>query len=80
MEWRPSLITRVVARWNEHFQKLLNVPGYIYHVALDNIPQRITKTSLEEIPTMAEMASAIAARKMAKHLGEMQFLLKYGST
>ena len=34
------------ARWSEHFQKLLNVPGDIDHEALDNIPQRITKTSL----------------------------------
>ena len=41
---------RVVARWSEHFQKLLNVPGDIDHEALDNIPQRITKTSLDEIP------------------------------
>ena len=29
---------RVVARWSEHFQKLLNVPGDIVHEALDNIP------------------------------------------
>ena len=62
---------RVVARWSEHFQKPLNVPGDIDHEALDNIPQRITKTCLDEIPTMDEMA---------KHLGEMEFLLKYGST
>ena len=39
---------RVVARWSEHFQKLLNVPGDIDHEALDNIPQRITKKSLDE--------------------------------
>ena len=54
---------RVVARWSEHFQKLLNVPGDIDHTALDNIPQRITKTSLDEIPTIAEMARAIAGLK-----------------
>ena len=28
---------RVVARWSEHFQKQLNVPGDIDHEALDNI-------------------------------------------
>ena len=39
---------RVMARWSEHFQKLLNVPGE----ALDNIPQLIAKTCLNEIPTM----------------------------
>ena len=33
----------VVARWSEHFQKLLNVPGDIDHEALNNIPQHITK-------------------------------------
>ena len=45
---------RVVETWSEHFHKVLNVPGDIDHKALDNIPQRITKTSLDEIPTMAE--------------------------
>ena len=54
---------RVVARWNEHFQKLLNVSGDIDHEALDNIPQRITKTSFDAIPTMDEMARAIAGLK-----------------
>ena len=61
---------RVVARWSEHFQKLLNVPGDIDHDALDNIPQRITKTSLDEIPTMDEMARAIAGLKDGKAPGE----------
>ena len=60
---------RVVARWSEHFQKLLNVPGDIDHEALDNIPQRITKTSLGEIPTMDEMARAIAGLKDGKAPG-----------
>ena len=59
----------VVARWSEHFQKLLNVPGGIDHEALDNIPQRITKTSLGETPTMAEMATAIAGLKDGKAPG-----------
>ena len=39
---------RVVARWSEHFQKQLNVPGDIDHEALDNIPQRITTTGLKD--------------------------------
>ena len=70
---------RVVVRWSEHFQKLLNVPGDIDPEALDNIPQRITKTSLDEIPTMDEMARAIAGLKDGKTPGEMEFLQKYGS-
>ena len=60
---------RVVARWSEHFQKLFNVPGDIGHEALDNIPQRITKTGLDEIPTMDEMARAIAGLKDGKAPG-----------
>ena len=59
----------VVARWSEHFQKLLNVPGDIDHEALDNIPQRIIKTSLDEIPTMDEMARANAGLKDGKTPG-----------
>ena len=51
---------RVVARWSEHFQKLLNVPDDIDQEALVNIPQRITKTSLDETPAMIEMARVIA--------------------
>ncbi|KAK2189733.1 hypothetical protein NP493_98g01019 [Ridgeia piscesae] len=55
---------RVVARWSE----LLHVPGDIDYEALD-IPQRITKTSLDETPTMAEMARAIAGLKDGKPPG-----------
>ncbi|KAK2179049.1 hypothetical protein NP493_517g01000 [Ridgeia piscesae] len=57
---------RLVARWSEHFQKLLNVPDDIDHEALDNIPQRITKPCLNDIPTMDEMARAIAGLKDGK--------------
>ena len=59
----------VVARRSEHFQKLLNVLGDINHEALDNFPQRITKTSLDNIPTMDEMARAIASQKDGKSPG-----------
>ena len=57
-------------RCSEHFHKLLNVPGDIDHDALDNITQRITKTCLDEIPTMDEMARAIAGLKDGKAPGE----------
>ena len=46
-----------------------NVPGDIDHEALDNIPQRIIKTSLDEFPTMDEMAKAIAGLKDGKAPG-----------
>ena len=75
MKCTPSLIAR------ELWQDGGNVPGDIDHEDLDNVPRRITKTRLDEIPTMAEMARAIAGVKDGKnHLGEMEFLLKYGST
>ena len=57
----------IVASWSEHFQKLLYVSGDIDHEALDNISQRIIKTSLDEIPTMDEMARAIGALKYSKN-------------
>ena len=60
---------KVLARLSEHFQKLLNVPGDIDHEALDNIPQRITKTNLDEIATMAEMARTIAGLNDGKTPG-----------
>ena len=59
----------VAAGWSEHFQKLLNVAGDIDHEALDNIPQSIIKTSLDEIPTMDEMARAIPGLKDDKAPG-----------
>ena len=34
---------RVVARWSEHFQKLLNVPGDIDHEALDNTRSTLSR-------------------------------------
>jgi len=55
---------RVVGRWTEHFQKLLNVPGDVDHETLYNIPKDITKTSFDEIPTMGELARAIAMEEM----------------
>ena len=58
-----------MARWSEHFQKLLNIPGDIDHEVLDNIPQRIINSSLDEIPTMDEMARAIAGVKDDKAPG-----------
>ena len=60
----------VVARWNENFQKLLHFAGDVDHEALDNIPLRITKSNLGEIPTMDEKASrAIAGLKDGKAPG-----------
>ena len=70
----------VMARWIKHFQKLLNVPGDIDHEALDNIPLRITKTSLDEILTTIEMARAIAGLKDGKAPGRRQSVQKIAPT
>ncbi|KAK2151573.1 hypothetical protein NP493_2600g00002 [Ridgeia piscesae] len=59
----------IVARWSEPFQKLLNVPGDIDHEALDNIPECITKTCFDEIPTVEEMARTIVCLKDGKAPG-----------
>jgi len=61
---------RVVARYSEHFQKLLNVPGDIGHEVLYNIPQLVNKTCLDEIPTIAEM---VRAAEVWKHGGDNLF-------
>ena len=66
-----------MAIWHEHFQKLLDVPGYIVYDVLDSIPQRITNTNIDEIPTMAEMAKKFTGLRDATRIGEMEFLLKY---
>ena len=49
----------VMARWNEYFQKLINVPGYILPEVLENIQKRSFNTALDEKPTMDEMVRAI---------------------
>ena len=44
---------RVVVGWSEHFQKLLtSLAGEIDNDILDNIPQSITKTCIDEKPTL----------------------------
>ncbi len=67
-----------MVRWSEHFQKLLIVPGDIDHETLNNIPQRITKTRLDEIPTIAEMARAIKGLKRTWGDGIPADLWKHG--
>ena len=39
---------RALARWSEHFQRLLNVPGAMAAVALDHIQQSTSKIFLDE--------------------------------
>ena len=64
MEWRPSLTAR------ELWQDGVNTSrSYSTSVA-----------SLDEIPTMDEMARAIAGLNDGKALEEMEFLQKYEST
>ncbi|KAK3514603.1 hypothetical protein QTP70_021515 [Hemibagrus guttatus] len=60
---------RVLERWSEHFQKLLNVPGEIEPEALDNIQQRTIKTCLDETPSMDETMKAIMGLKDGKAPG-----------
>ena len=68
---------KVMARWSEYFQKLLNVPGDIEPEVLENIQKRSVNTALYEKPTMDEMVRAI---KMEKHQAETEFQKKYGNT
>ena len=54
---------RVLKRWREHFQNLLNMPGDIEPEALNKIQQRATITCLDEIPTMDELIRSIKSLK-----------------
>ena len=65
-----SFYAFTLAYHHKHFQKPFNVPRDIDHEGLDNIPQRFIKTCLDEIPTMDEMARAIAGLKDGKAPGE----------
>ena len=56
----------VMARWNEYFQKLLNVPGGIEPEVLENIQKRSVNTVLDEKPTMYEVVRAIKGLKRWK--------------
>ncbi|KAK3509681.1 hypothetical protein QTP70_008422 [Hemibagrus guttatus] len=74
---------RVLERWSEHFQKLLNVPGEIEPEALDNIQQRTIKTCLDETPSMDETMKAIMGLKDGKAPGGDGIpaeVWKYGGT
>jgi hypothetical protein len=61
---------RVLSRWAEHFQTLLNVPGDIEPSALDRIQQHPTIESLDDTPTIDEVAKAIDAMKDGKAPGQ----------
>ena len=52
---------RVLERWTEHFQKLLNVPGDIEPTALANIQHHNVMIILDETPTMEELMKAVAS-------------------
>ena len=71
----------VVARWREHFQKLLNVPGDREPEVLENIQKRSVNTALDEKPNMDEMVRAIKGLKDGKAPGGDGIpaeVLKYG--
>ena len=52
---------RVLERWAQHFEILLNQPGDIEQTALDKIDQRPLVASLDEAPTMKELQLAITS-------------------
>ncbi|XP_030849691.1 uncharacterized protein LOC115927674 [Strongylocentrotus purpuratus] len=52
---------RVLERWSQHFETLLNQPGDIEPAARDRINQRPVVTALDDIPTRKELNLAIAS-------------------
>ena len=64
-----TYIKRVLARWSEYFQKLLNVTGDIEPEALENIHNCSVNTAMDEKPTMDELVRAIKGLKYGKAPG-----------
>jgi hypothetical protein len=52
---------RVLERWSQHFETLLNQPGDIEPTALERINQRPLATALDDAPTLEELQLAIAS-------------------
>ena len=52
---------RVLERWSQHFETLLNQPGEIEPAARDRINQRPVVTELDDMPTREELHLAIAS-------------------
>ena len=69
-----------MARWNEYFQKLLNVPGDIVPEVLENIQQHSVNSVLVDKLTMDEMVRSINGLKDGKHPVNTEFQQKYGNT
>ena len=51
---------RVLERWSQHFEMLLNQPGDIDPTALEKINQQPLVTVLDDVPTLEELQLAIA--------------------
>lgn len=60
---------RVLERWSQHFETLLNQPGDIDPEARDRINQRPVVTALDDIPTREELQLAIASLAEGKAPG-----------
>jgi hypothetical protein len=52
---------KVLERWAQHFESLLNQPGDIEPTALERINQRPLVTALDDAPTLKELKLAIAS-------------------
>lgn len=67
-----SLITekiKILERWAEHFNNVLNRPSTINDNAIDRLPQAMINSALDEIPTLAEVQRAIDQTSIGKAPG-----------
>ena len=69
--------TEILNRWQEHFQELLNRNPVVDDNVLDEIPQQPIDVSLDNIPTLDEVTSAISNMKNNKAPGMMAYQLKF---
>jgi hypothetical protein len=81
-----TLITersRILERWAEHFQSVLNQPSTFDRTVLDEIPQLETAQHLADIPSLVEVLKAIRRLQSGKAPGADAIppeIYKYGGS
>ena len=61
--------TRIIEKWAEHFEQLLNCPSHIANAKLDDLPSRLTLECLSLPITLDEVTNAIRVLKNSKASG-----------
>ena len=66
-------------RFAQHFNQLLNVPGTVDKVALDELPDLNPNVELDNVPSFDELTTAVASLERITLQAAAGFLPKSGS-